>query len=96
MPKFKPVRDIAKASCIRLLNDVRLGDTMRGGAPGGTTNALYPSQEPDLRVERKAGALLIGLVQGDFLYEVEVSSSNVHSIVYLPVKAEPEEVAVEA
>jgi hypothetical protein len=90
MPKFKPVRDITKADCIRLTHDVQIGGHWRGGAASGN-EAFYPSKDTNLRIERKAGTLIIGLVDEGLLFEVEVPLNAIHSVVYAPVKPEADE-----
>lgn len=90
MPKFKPVRDLNKARCIRLKQNVEIGGEWRGG-DSGSTRAFYPSEEPNFRFERKAGTLVIGLVDGDVLYEVETPLDNIRAITHSVCKAEPED-----
>ena len=89
MPKFTPKRDLQTARCIRLVHDVELAGEWRGGART-TSRAFYPAEEPDLRVERKAGTFVFGMVYEDKLYEVEVPTNHIHSVVYAAVKPDAE------
>jgi hypothetical protein len=90
-PKFTPNRNLQAARCIRLCHDIELAGEWRGGAKT-TSRAFYPPEEPGLTIERKAGLFLFSQVGEDGkLYEVEVPTNHIHSIVYAAVSPDPEE-----